>query len=69
MAASSALDSSSAGASPPGISGDGDRIWEGEEGAIGSGAEATGRVRRARWGAKQRGGCRGCEERGQNRAP
>jgi hypothetical protein len=47
--------SSGTGASPPGIAGDGDRSWEGEESAIGSGAEAAGRVRRARWGAEQRG--------------
>jgi hypothetical protein len=39
MAASSAPGSSGAGASPPGIAGDGDRSWEGEEGAMGSGAE------------------------------
>jgi hypothetical protein len=64
MAASFAPGSSGASASPLGIAGDGDRSWEGENGAMGSGAEATGRVRRARWGAEQRGGCRGCEGRG-----
>jgi hypothetical protein len=47
--------SSGAGASPSGIAGDGDRSWEGEEGAMGSGAEAAGRVRKAQWGAEQRG--------------
>jgi hypothetical protein len=35
MAASSAPGSSDAGASPPGITGDGDRSWEGEEGTMG----------------------------------
>jgi hypothetical protein len=39
MAASSAPANSGAGASPPGIAGDGDRSWEGDEGAMGSGAE------------------------------
>jgi hypothetical protein len=39
MAASSAPGSSGAGASPPEIAVDGDRSWEGEEGAMGSGAE------------------------------
>jgi hypothetical protein len=39
MAASSAPANSGAGASPPGIAGDGDHSWEGEEGAMGSGAQ------------------------------
>jgi hypothetical protein len=39
MAASSAPGSSGAGASPPGIAGDGNRSWEGEESAMGSEAE------------------------------
>jgi hypothetical protein len=47
MAANSAPGSSGAGASPPGIAGDGDRNWEGEEGAMGSVVE---------------GGCRGGEQ-------
>jgi hypothetical protein len=51
--------SSGAGASLPGIAGHEDRSWEGEEGVMGSGAEAAGRVRRARWGAEQRRGCQG----------
>jgi hypothetical protein len=60
MATSSAPGSSGVGASPSGIAGDGDRSWEGEEGAMGSGAEVAGRVRRVPWGAKQRGRMLGC---------
>jgi hypothetical protein len=39
MAVSSALGSSGTDASPLGIAGDGDRSWEGEEGAMGSEVE------------------------------